>query len=174
MSAIFLNERTQVLTYTNTLVQERSYACGIVLTGAPGRIPEAIEFLLLKKVEKLIISGVYKGTQLHEIIPQTQTHHTINNEDIILEKISTSTHQNAIQSLLVVQSLQCKSVLLITSQLHMYRAYRAFRSNFPEEIEIHTYTIANSTKEDSEFAVIFETAKSLLYAILLFFTKLFL
>lgn len=142
--------------------------CGVVLTGSAGRIREAFEVLNLGKVNRLIISGVYKDTQLHEIFPQLSNYPGIKAENIILEKISESTHQNAVQSLLVAQDLKCKSVLLMTSQLHMYRAYRTFKANFPDDIEIRSYSIVNSLKEDTEIAVLFETIKSLFYSMMSF------
>ena len=142
--------------------------CGVVLTGSAGRLRESFEVLNLGKVSKLIISGVYKNTQLHEIFPQLPYYPEVKPENIILEKISGSTHQNAIQSLLVVESLKCKNILLMTSQLHMYRASRTFKANFPDNIQIQTYATTNPIKDDTEFAILFETTKSLFYSILPF------
>lgn len=140
------------------------FSCGVVLTGSAGRIREAFEVMNLGKVNKLIISGVYKDAQLHEIFPQMPYYPEIKAENIVLEKISGSTYQNAIQSLQVVQILKCKDILLITSQLHMYRAYKTFRAKFPDDIEIKTYSVVNPVKEDSELAILFETIKSLFYS----------
>jgi uncharacterized SAM-binding protein YcdF (DUF218 family) len=161
------------------LVRERSYVvqqtqepsvellpksdCGVVLTGSPGRVREAFEVLVLKKIDKLIVSGVYKDAQLHEIFPYLNEFPDIRSENIILEKISGSTYQNAIQSLVLVQALKCKNILLMTSQLHMYRAHKTFQDHFPEDLPIHTYSILNPTKENSEWAVFVETFKSLFY-----------
>lgn len=137
--------------------------CGVVLTGSPGRVREAFEVLVLKKINKLIVSGVYKDAQLHEIFPYLDEFPDLRGENIILEKISGSTYQNAIQSLALVRDLKCKNVLLMTSQLHMYRAYKTFQDHFPEDLPIHTYSILNPTKENSEWAVFVETFKSLFY-----------
>ena len=139
--------------------------CGVVLTGSAGRIREAFEILNLGKINKLVISGVYKGTQLHEIFPQLPFYPEVKPENIVLEKISGSTFQNAVQSLQVVQILKCKNILLITSQLHMYRARKTFTAVFPDEIELRTYSTVNPVKEDSELTVLFEAIKSLFYSI---------
>ena len=112
-----------------------------------------------------MISGVYKGTQLHEIFPQLPFYPDVKPENIVLEKISGSTYQNAIQSLQVIQILKCKNILLITSQLHMYRARKTFTAVFPDEIELRTYSTVNPVKEDSELTVLFEAIKSLFYSI---------
>lgn len=138
--------------------------CGVVLTGSAKRIRESFEIMNLGKVNKLIISGVYKNTQLHEIFPQLPFYPGIKAENVILEKISGSTHQNAIQSLQVVQILKCKNILLITSQLHMSRALRTFKANFPTDFQIRTYATENPGKDD-EWTVFIETIKSMFYSL---------
>lgn len=140
--------------------------CGVVLTGSPGRLREAFEVLGQKKIKRLIISGVYKDTQLHEIFPQLPFYPEIDPDSIILEKISGSTYGNAVQSLLVAEALKCKSVLLMTSQLHMYRALRTFRARFPPTLPITPFAIVNPVKEIGLFDIYFETLKSLCYPVL--------
>ena len=139
--------------------------CGVVLTGSAGRIREAFEILNLGKINKLVISGVYKGTQLHEIFPQLPFYPEVKPENIVLEKISGSTYQNAVQSLQVIQILKCKNILLITSQLHMHRALKIFKVVFPDDIELRTFSTVNPVKEDTELTVLFETIKSLFYSL---------
>jgi len=165
--AVYLQERRHILqTSPGVNINDLTPCdCGVVLTGSPGRIHEAFEVMTRGKINKLIISGVYKDTQLHEIFPQLADFPDVKSEDIILEKISGSTYQNAVQSLVLVQNLKCKNIILITSQLHMYRAYRTFKANFPANIEISPYSIVNPNKDVSEFAIFFETIKSLFYFI---------
>ena len=139
--------------------------CGVVLTGSAGRIRETFEILNLGKINKLVISGVYKGTQLHEIFPQLPFYPEVKPENIVLEKISGSTYQNAVQSLQVIQILKCKNILLITSQLHMHRALKIFKVVFPDDIELRTFSTVNPVKEDTELTVLFETTKSLFYSL---------
>lgn len=147
--------------------------CGVVLTGSAGRIREGFEVLAQKKIGKLIVSGVYKDTKLHEIFPLLPYYPEINPADIVLEKISGSTYGNAVQSLQVVETLGCKSVLLITSQLHMYRAFRTFRGNFPPEISLRPFAVVHPGRESTELDVFVETVKSLGYSILTFIPGLF-
>lgn len=167
-AGLLIRERGRVLQTTagGAIDQLAQADCGVVLTGSARRIREAFEVLNSGKVSRLIISGVYKDTQLHEIFPQLPDYPEISADHIILEKVSGSTHQNAVQSLLVVQDLKCKSILLMTSQLHMYRAYRTFKANFPDDIEIRPYPIVNSLKEETELAVLFEAIKSLFYSLM--------
>ena len=146
--------------------------CGIVLTGASGRIREAFEVFAQKKFEQLIVSGVYKDTQLHEIFPQLPFYPSIDPEKVILEKISGSTYSNAVQSLLVAETLKCKSVLLMTSDIHMYRAHRVFQTIFPPDIKIETYSIVHLSKDKQVYDVYYESFKSLFYTFILFWTGL--
>lgn len=143
--------------------------CGVVLTGSAGRIREAFEMLAQKKVKKLIVAGVYKETQLNEIFPHLSFYPEISDQDIFLEKKSETTYGNAVQSLALVQALKCKNVLLITSQLHMYRAHRIFRKIYPSSIKIEKLTVANK-KDFTFFDYLLETLKVTLYwALGLFF-----
>ncbi|MBC7743281.1 MAG: YdcF family protein [Bdellovibrionaceae bacterium] len=140
--------------------------CGVVLTGASGRLRESFEVLAQKKIRKLIISGVFKEAQLHEIFPHLPFYPEVNPEDIILEKISGSTYGNAVQSLAVVQTLRCHNIVLITSQLHMYRSYKLFRTIYPESISITPYPVLHLAKEITVFDVGLETMKSVFYSAL--------
>ena len=140
--------------------------CGVVLTGSPGRMRESFEVLAQHKVRKLIISGVYRDAKLHEIFPQLPYYPEVNPGDVILEKISRSTLSNVEQSLVVAQALKCSNILLMTSRLHMYRAYRTFRVLFPSQIAIRKYAIVNPGKEDSLWAIFLETIKSIFYRLL--------
>lgn len=147
--------------------------CGVVLTGSAGRIREAFEVLAMGKINKLIISGVYKDTKLREIFPHLPYYPEIKSESIILEKISGSTYENAEQSLIWAQKLKCTDILLMTSELHMFRALRTFKAIFPEDIKIHTFAIANPAKEDRFYDEAVETFKSLFYSVLLFIKQIF-
>jgi len=173
--AVFLNEKAKVLNYPDPLPVLDTLPitdCGVVLTGAPGRIREAFEVLTQRKFKKLVISGVYKDTQLHEIFPQLPFYPEVNPEDVILEKISGSTYANAVQSLLVSETLKCRSILLMTSEIHMYRALSTFKAVFPENIKIVQYPISSGGRETRIFDVYFETFKTIFYDIAIIVTSL--
>lgn len=118
-------------------LEDHKADCGVVLTGGPNRIDDALELLYLKRVKKVIISGVNPKTQLREIFPQAIFFGEIDSDDIILEKRSLTTYGNAQQSLPLVEALNCKDVVLITSKLHMFRAHSTFKAHFPKEIPIY-------------------------------------
>ncbi len=173
--AVFLNEKAKVINFPDPLPVLDSLPvtdCGVVLTGAPGRIREAFEVFAQKKFKKLIISGVYKDTQLHEIFPHLPFYPEVNEGDVILEKISGSTYANANQSLLVAETLKCKSILLMTSEIHMYRAFSTFKAVFPETIRIEKYHIGSVGRDIRIFDVYFETFKTVFYDIAIIVTEL--
>ena len=118
-------------------LEDHQADCAIVLTGGPNRIFDALEQLYLKRVKKVILSGVFPTTELRDIFPQKSFYGDLDEGDIILEKRSLTTYGNAQQTLPLVEALNCKDVVLITSKLHMYRAYKTFRSHYPKDIPIY-------------------------------------
>lgn len=139
--------------------------CAVVLTGAPGRIREGFELLQQKRIKKLIVSGVFKEATYTEVFPYWPYYNEINPDDVILEKRSQTTFGNAHQSVVLVESLKCQDVLLVTSQLHMARAYSIFRDVFPNTIDIKKLTLANARSEQSVFDFALELVKSLFYTV---------
>lgn len=139
--------------------------CGVVLTGSSGRIREAFEALAQKKIKKLVIAGVYKEAQLNQIFPHLPFYTDVSEDDVILDKKSESTYGNAVQSLALVKALKCRNILLITSQIHMFRAHRIFQEVYPRDIRIAKMTVAN--KKDFGFLDgLLETVKSSFYWVL--------
>ena len=117
--------------------QDHRADCAVLLTGGANRIDDGIEQLYLKRVSKLIIAGVNPKSQLRDFFPQEAFFGSLDPGDIIIEKQSQTTYGNAVQTLPLVQALNCKDVVLITSKLHMFRAYNVFRTYFPEDIPIY-------------------------------------
>lgn len=138
--------------------------CGVVLTGAAGRIREGFEILQQKKIKWLIISGVYKETTFKEIFPYWIYYPEIDSRFVILEKRSQTTLGNAHQSLALVETLRCQDILLITSQLHMSRASEVFESIYPEGILIKPVVLPNSKNEQGFVYLLVEIVKSFFYA----------
>ncbi len=142
--------------------------CGVVLTGGPNRIDDAIEQLYLKRIKKVIISGVNPRTELREIFPQSIFFGDIDQDDIILEKRSLTTYGNAQQSLPLVEALNCKDVVLITSKLHMFRAFSTFKAHFPKEIPIYRRATVGRRFAPHWSRVWAETMKTVFYDLWVF------
>lgn len=140
--------------------------CGVVLTGGPGRIREGFELLAEKKIQKLVVSGVNKDSRMIEIFPYSSYYPEVNFENIFLEKRSETTFGNARHSLSLVEGLRCRDIILITSQIHMYRAYSIFKIVYPDTIVIKKLTVPNARSEASWYGLANEVLKTLFYYIL--------
>lgn len=139
--------------------------CAVVLTGGAGRLKEGFDLLVRGQVQKLLISGVNPQANIHELFPQLLVFPQIKEKDIILEKRSETTFGNAQQSLPIVEAINCKTVLLVTSYLHMYRARRSFKAAFPQEITVIPYAVSGSHMPPSKAEILVEATKSLFYSI---------
>ena len=146
-------------------LKSQSADCGVVLTGGPGRVREGFDLLANQNIKKLIISGVYSNALLREIMPVWHFYGALNENDVILERRSETTFGNAQQSVLIVEALKCRDILLVTSRTHMYRAYRSFKAAFPENIEIQKHPVVSGRYEPYFFETGFEALKSLFYSI---------
>ncbi len=137
--------------------------CAVVLTGGPGRVREGFDLLAQGQVRKLIISGVHPSATLRDIFPHWPFYR-LRVEDVVLERRSATTFGNAQQSLPLVEALRCRSVVLITSHLHMRRAYRTFKALFPEEIRLSTRAISSGSVPPKFSDVSIEAVKSIFYS----------
>jgi uncharacterized SAM-binding protein YcdF (DUF218 family) len=139
--------------------------CAVVLTGGAGRVREGFDLLAQNQVHKLIISGVHPRATLRDIFPQWPYYGTLHVEDVVLEHRSTTTYGNALQSLPLVEAVRCRSLVLITSQIHMRRAYKTFRQVFPPEILILTRSVSSGSVPPRSTDVWVEVLKSLFYSL---------
>jgi uncharacterized SAM-binding protein YcdF (DUF218 family) len=139
--------------------------CAVVLTGGPGRTKEGVDLLYRGAVKKLIVSGVHPKVAWRDILPQLPYYGGLREEDIVLERRSTTTYGNAVQSLPLVEALHCRSIALITSTLHMYRAYQTFRSVFPEDFPIVAHATVGGELQAPLGDAIAETTKSAFYSL---------
>jgi uncharacterized SAM-binding protein YcdF (DUF218 family) len=139
--------------------------CAVVVTGGPGRVREGLDLLAQGQVHKLIISGVHPRSTLREIYPQWPFYGTLRDTDVVLERRSTTTYGNAQQSLPLVEAMHCRSVVLVTSQIHMQRAYKTFRQIFPPEILIAKRAISSGAVPPRPSDVAIEALKSMFYSL---------
>lgn len=145
--------------------QEFDADCGVVLTGGPSRVKEGFDLLARKKIKKLIISGVHPDVRIHELLPVWPFYVNLNENDIILEKHSRTTYGNAQQSLYIVESLRCRDIVIITSALHMLRAYNTFKSIYPAHIPIYKNAVVGTNLKPSIQDLSQEVFKSVFYSL---------
>lgn len=140
--------------------------CGVVLTGATGRLREGFELLAQKRIKKLIVSGVYKEARMIELFPYSNYYPEVDLDDIFLEKRSETTFGNARHSMSLAEGLRCRDIVLITSQVHMHRAYSIFKIVYPDNIVIKKLTLPNTKSESGLYGLVLEVIKTLSYYIL--------
>ena len=139
--------------------------CAVVLTGGAGRVREGFDLLSQKAIKKLIISGVNASSSLSDIFPLLVFYPELKEEDIFLERRSETTFGNAQQSLPLVEALNCRDVILITSHLHMYRAFKTFRNIYPNQIEILKRSLPTARRYSLGFwETVIEAVKTLFYS----------
>jgi uncharacterized SAM-binding protein YcdF (DUF218 family) len=140
--------------------------CAVVLTGGVGRVRDGVDLLAQKQISKLILAGVFSSSKFEEIFPLWPYYGSVNKKDVILERRSQTTYGNAQQALSLVEALRCRDIILITSNLHMPRAYRTFRAVFPESIPIYQRAVLASTTSRTSYSdLFFETLKSTFYSL---------
>jgi uncharacterized SAM-binding protein YcdF (DUF218 family) len=139
--------------------------CAVVLTGGVGRVREGISLLGRGMIKKLIISGVNPNVELKSLYPPWMVPGDIDEKDVILERRSTTTYGNAQQTLAMVEALHCHELVIITSQVHMPRAYRTFKGSFPDEFPLRKHTLAAGKAESSFWDLCLEVIKNIFYAL---------
>lgn len=144
--------------------QTHSADCAVVLTGGAGRVRAGFDLLANKNIRKLIVSGVYYNSQLRDIMPNWPFYGNIDEADVVLERRAETTFGNAQQSLPIVEALHCRDILLVTSRLHMPRAYRTFKNVYPDTIYIIKYPVVASQFNPTLFDAGFEAFKSVFYS----------
>ncbi len=144
----------------------KNYEVGIVLTGITNtlksphdrvyfhhhadRITHALQLYKLGKIKKILISGG-SGSLLSRDVSESENLKNllllaaVPEKDIIIEKASNNTHENAQFSVEILKALYPnKKYLLITSAFHMRRARACFEK---EELEIDTFSAGFNTED---------------------------
>lgn len=137
--------------------------CGIVLTGGPGRVREGVGLLGRGSIKKLILAGVHPGAHIRDIVPNFPLYGIQDLSSVILEKRSSTTYGNAQQTWPLIEALGCRSVVLITSSLHMRRAYRTILASWEQSIPIVKHSIPPGPNESRLMEGLWEVVKSFFY-----------
>ncbi len=145
--------------------EDQSADCAVVLTGSPGRVREGIDLLTHGSVQKLILSGVFPHSKLKEILPMWPYYANLREEDVILEKRSSTTFGNAQQVFPLVEALRCRDIILVTDQLHMHRALKTFKAIFPSEFPIYGRSTARGSYSSDWGRLLNEATRSLFYSL---------
>lgn len=108
----------------------------IVFTGSPDRTARGYQFYLMGWAKRLMISGYDYKSELKE--PKVRNlSKRADKDDVTIDLEAKNTIENAENSAEWALKNNVKSVLLITAEAHMPRAYFELRRQLPESIKIY-------------------------------------
>jgi uncharacterized SAM-binding protein YcdF (DUF218 family) len=119
----------------------------VVLTGGRKRLKDAVRFLQAGKGEYLFISGVGTEVTLKSILKANELENLPQylRDRILLGDDSRSTVENSVEVRNIMVRTRAKSILLVTSNYHMRRSIRLFRSELERaplvEAKIYPYPV---------------------------------
>jgi len=119
----------------------------IVLAGGFGRIDKGIELLRNRRADYLIIMGADKDANLESIFFKKDIR--LYKKRIILEKQSTNTYENAVETKKIVEKMGIKSIILLTSYYHMKRASYIFSRVLPSGVSIKLHPVSTPNFDET-------------------------
>jgi uncharacterized SAM-binding protein YcdF (DUF218 family) len=120
---------------------EFSYADAIVvLTGGSGRVEEGLRLFREGRGGCLIISGVEGSSRLDAIFPGRDINSMVDTSRILLDTESGSTIENARNVKRIIEGRGIRSLVLVTSNYHMKRAYAIFSASLGDAM-IYRYPV---------------------------------
>jgi uncharacterized SAM-binding protein YcdF (DUF218 family) len=130
-------------------VSLESKADGIVaLTGAAGRIPDAIELLATERGKRLLITGVHRATSSREIARITPLYSKYFTCCIDLDRSALNTFGNALETRRWTREHNFNSLIVVTSNWHMPRAMAELAHQLPDVTLIAYPVISEKVKSE--------------------------
>lgn len=120
----------------------------VVLTGAAGRIPDAIELLAAERGKRLLITGVHRDTRAKEIARLTPLYAKYFRCCIDLDRSALNTFGNALETKRWAVEHNFNSLIVVTSNWHMPRAMAEISHQLPMTTLIAYPVIAEKAKTD--------------------------
>lgn len=138
-----------VSSIANDEVSLESRADGIVaLTGAAGRIPDAIELLATERGKRLLITGVHRATSSREIARITPLYSKYFSCCIDLDRSALNTFGNALETRRWAREHNFNSLIVVTSNWHMPRATAELAHQLPDVTLIAYPVISEKVKSE--------------------------
>lgn len=120
----------------------------VVLTGAAGRIPDAIELLAAERGKRLLITGVHRDTRAREIARLAPLYSKYFRCCIDLDRSALNTFGNALETKHWAVEHNFNSLIVVTSNWHMPRALAEIRHQLPFATLIAYPVVAEKAKID--------------------------
>ncbi|MDP2690629.1 MAG: YdcF family protein [Deltaproteobacteria bacterium] len=121
----------------------------VVLTGGRNRADEGLRLLREGRAGTLVLSGVHRDSGINSIFLNKTGRGE--RSKIILEKASSSTHENAIEVRRLAAERGYGSMILLTSGYHMKRAEFIFRSVMPPDFSIETHSVSTPNYDEQRW-----------------------
>ncbi|MBI5598356.1 MAG: YdcF family protein [Deltaproteobacteria bacterium] len=122
----------------------------VVLTGGLGRTEVGLKLLSSGTAGLMILSGVHEDAELESIFFNKKLSEN-DKLNIILEKKSRSTIENAIEVRRIFEEKGYRSMVLITSAYHMKRALYLFRRIMPDDYVIMPYSVDSPNFDETRW-----------------------
>lgn len=119
----------------------------VVLAGGKGRIEEGVRLFRERRAQWLFLVGVDPTVRKSDLYRPKSGDPSSDN--VILEKLSRNTLENALYGRDLIMEHEVHSVLLITSRYHLKRAAILFRNALPPAVALSPYPVdSQNIKED--------------------------
>ena len=144
MSVLFVD-----FTYKTFSVRQREVKTDaiVVLTGGRGRLEEGLRLYRENKTRWLFFIGVDPVVRKSDLLKGE--YGARDGGDIVLEKVSRNTLENALYARELVAQKEINSIKLITSRYHMKRATLIFRNVLPKGVAIYPHPVdSKNLKEE--------------------------
>lgn len=119
----------------------------VVLAGGKGRIEEGVRLYREGKGSYLFLIGVDPSVKKNDLYKDIQGGRS--SDQVILEKISRNTLENAIFARELVSQHTIRSMLLITSRYHMKRSLLIFRNMLPKDVAIYPHPVTSKNSVET-------------------------
>ncbi len=143
--SLFINQlrvATDEITYADAIV---------VLTGGAGRVEEGLRLFREGRGGYLILSGVEETSTLDTIFPGRDIKTTVDTSRIILDIESRRTLDNAFNVKKIVEDKGFKSLVLVTSNYHMKRAFTLFSTAIHGDVRLYRHPVSGPNFKDEEW-----------------------
>jgi len=121
----------------------------IVLTGGGGRIAEGFKAWKAGAAWDFCILGTGRNTKLTQLLPEADTLSEFELSRIHTEGWSGNTIENAFSAKTLVEDRKYSSIILVTSDYHIPRAYYVFRKELPPGVDISVIRVGTESGKPS-------------------------
>ncbi len=118
----------------------------VVLAGGKGRVDEGVRLFRARRATWLFLVGVDPTVRKSDLYRPKPGDPSADN--VVLEKLSRNTLENAIYGRDIQVEHKVRSVLLITSRYHLKRSAILFRNALPPEVAVYPYPVDSSNVKE--------------------------